>query len=674
MWCAMTISGVRGDHVVLARAAALDGVYVQFDPNDEDTPQLGDALELHSETTPSASLRVRARIAWTGYSKDFRGRRVRVARLQLINPEAGETIALRTRLHTVEPLVFAVGLEGSSLGSLESFRWMDVAKEDLLSRLDGANEEAVLVLGPGLTPAEARSLLALVTSRFPNSTSNVLAGLGPQLDVFQDFVDNDSVFYVSRLPMEDGHLCAVVTAAARRQQERLLRVEDLEPGTERLLEFSAQIARQQDVPSLGRVVSNAVRVLLDVQDVECLTYNAATELLCSMEPKAGEARTLSAAAGLTGYAARTAERVELEIAGADPRYDADADNPRGDPNVRLIAEPIVGLHSAVLGVAVAIRPAHGAVFSALDVAVMRRLVRCAAAALAAINSRSREETLLDKALSTRASDMFREEALEHHAGATVKPGELLRTSPRWLRTIPWFISGVLASAVVFASIVRIPRYSTGPAVVRARHKVSALATADGLVSSIDVSPGDRVRRGATIGWFQPSSTMSAPAREELRAPIDGLVGPLLAPAGAHIAAGDPILTVMDEKSGCELIALLPASSTIQIQRDDTLRLRLHGYAGVQISPSIVRVSTAVVGPTEAARYLGLSDGTAITMTVPARIVRASLPTTFPSGDRLYLYQDGMTGDAEVVASRDSLLAIVVPGLKAFLATRARGTP
>src|SRR5947209_6243331 len=84
---------------------------------------------------------------------------------------------------------------------------------------------------------------------------------------------------------------------------------------------------------------------------------------------------------------------------------------------------------------------------------------------------------------TTPTPLFREEALEHHAGQR-QEGQLLRLSPGWTRWSFWLLAAVVAAAIVYAALGTIHEYAAGPAVVRVEDCADLTATfASGRVST-----------------------------------------------------------------------------------------------------------------------------------------------------------------------------------------------
>src|SRR5688572_11428803 len=89
------------------------------------------------------------------------------------------------------------------------------------------------------------------------------------------------------------------------------------------------------------------------------------------------------------------------------------------------------------------------------------------------------------------ADIFRKEALEHHA-APPREGEPLRLSPTWTRWTFWLLAGACFTAVAYGIVGQVSEYATGPAVVRIEGKTDVTAQAAGVVASVHVQPGQHV--------------------------------------------------------------------------------------------------------------------------------------------------------------------------------------
>jgi membrane fusion protein (multidrug efflux system) len=98
----------------------------------------------------------------------------------------------------------------------------------------------------------------------------------------------------------------------------------------------------------------------------------------------------------------------------------------------------------------------------------------------------------------------------------------------------------------------------------------------------------------------------------------------------------------------------------------SLRFDLRGYRTRRIAAVIDEIGTEVIGPNEAARYLG-PQADAAAIAGPVVLVSAHLPEdTFLSDGKTYHYYDGMSGNAEVEIGSERVLFAVIPGLKGLL--------
>jgi hypothetical protein len=103
-----------------------------------------------------------------------------------------------------------------------------------------------------------------------------------------------------------------------------------------------------------------------------------------------------------------------------------------------------------------------------------------------------------------------------------------------------------------------------------------------------------------------------------------------------------------------------------------LNVELRGYRHASQRLTIAAVAGEVVGPEEAKRLLGPEVASALSLSCPLVRVEAVFPRdTFQASGGSYALHDGMWGSAEVSVRSESLLAALVPGLRAVL-ERLRG--
>ena len=657
----------------IARGLDVIGLRVHVPAADAGGLSPGQAIDLHWERAPIGPLDTSARVVTIDPAKSPRGQAVASISLDLVGLSNRQRRELREQLSSLPSVILTVGLD-HPVGEADtaSLRIVDAVDLDgVLSRL--AQEDAVaLVLGPRLGPWEAHALLSRVLAEFPDSpTVNIVLGAGPEPEIFQEFVNRDRIFYLSRSAITPKQLGLILAAAVRHFQSKLEGTADAFAGTdssaERLLDFCIRLSAQQDLPNAAGLLVETVRTYLAAERAQCLIYDAEKEVLTAPEAASEELRIESAAAGLVGYVARTGESIELDRVADDPRYDREADDPEGAGDAHYVAAPVCGPGDAVLAVVSASRDRDAAPFSPQDTEMLKLLGTCAAPAFAAILWQTRIQNLLrSRAHVAGSADIFRQEALEYHNRSWDEEGELLRTPPRWLRRTHWITLVLLLMICLYASLARISETVSGPVVLRARNKIAVTAGVGGLVRSVEVSVGDRVRAGDLLVrlYDTAGATTLERFREQLQAPSDGIVSDIRVRPGQQINAGEQVASIVDEGAGYELIALLPGSYAPQIQPGMPFVVKLAGYPDSRQSIGIDWVGAEVVGPREGARAAGWESGDAPAVGGPVIVIRSQLfSTKFRSGKREYTYHDGMTGDAELTVRSEPMLVSLVPGLK-----------
>jgi hypothetical protein len=131
-----------------------------------------------------------------------------------------------------------------------------------------------------------------------------------------------------------------------------------------------------------------------------------------------------------------------------------------------------------------------------------------------------------------------------------------------------------------------------------------------------------------------------------------------------VAPGEHVVTIEQDKARPKIIAFLPGSDLPQIKKGMKVRLALQGYDTPSIYGVIEEIGQEVIGPREAARYLGTAQADATPVGGAVVVVVASLPVeTFEFEDQPYRFHDGMPGVAEVEINSESVLYALVPGLR-----------
>ncbi|HMB70925.1 MAG TPA: HlyD family efflux transporter periplasmic adaptor subunit, partial [bacterium] len=154
------------------------------------------------------------------------------------------------------------------------------------------------------------------------------------------------------------------------------------------------------------------------------------------------------------------------------------------------------------------------------------------------------------------------------------------------------------------------------------------------------------------------------AEREVRAPHGGIVNDVRIRTGQRLAAGERVVSLVQEDRGLELVALVPGRYRPLLEPGMPLRLRVSGYSHAYVDLTVSEVGDEVVGPDAVRRYLGAEVGDAVRVDGPVVMMRASLPTrTFHSDGREHELFPGMQGVAEIPVRRESVLMVLLPGLK-----------
>jgi membrane fusion protein (multidrug efflux system) len=305
------------------------------------------------------------------------------------------------------------------------------------------------------------------------------------------------------------------------------------------------------------------------------------------------------------------------------------------------------------------------------------------------------------------SKIFREEALRHHEG-TQQEGDVLRISPAWTRWTYWTLLGLLLAALAYSLLGTLPEYATGPALVKVDGQSQLTVDLPGIVSTVEVRPGQRVEPGqALIRFHSQEETVSldriqrefdlqlirvlrdpsdesarqaltslraerelAEARQQartLRAPQAGVVSDLRIRRGQYVTPGESVVSIVGDDVTVSLVALLPGGYRPTLEPGRPLRVQLDGFTHEYHTFTIESVGDQIVGPTEVRRFLGPEISDALQLTGPMVVVRARLPSsTFTSKGRTFNYFDGMLARADARVREERILVGLIPGLKGAL--------
>jgi hypothetical protein len=674
--CDVELSSSAGARAATARWVDGEQIWVDYPSDHGDALLPGTEYVLRAEASPLGPLRTAVRVASVFFTVDPRGQPVRSVRLELCGLDDVSRQALCQRLKAHRPIVVFFGPThlARDAADREAFQVLEPRDETQLLKMLEEQDVAVLVFSPDLVPAEARRLLLRVRTQLPGlSTANVVLCAGPQTDLFQSFVDEDRIFYLTSGPVEATALRSLLDAAvrhfeAKRRAAPSAGQDDAVSDTE--LDFCARLCVQVELVEAGALLVEAVQTLLEAEAARCLTYDRDEEVLRPIGRSAAEAPAESVAAGLVGFVARTGQPVALEAVGADVRYDAAADTPDAGRDVRLAAQPVFGPRREVIAVLTAVRSASAPAFSSADEQTLERLASYAAPTLSVMLAQVRTQALLlERSQSVRGdSETYRQEALAHYVGRWNRDGGLLKTLPRWMTSLQWGLLALFLVGVVALGLARHRQYASGPAVIRARHRIGLHAPSPGRVQALAVAPGERVKVGDVVAEIAVATDASSLRSEKVRAPATGIVKDVRVRLDQRVVLGDPIADIVDEEAGYEVVALLPGVHAPALRLGMPVTLQLRGYPDARETAAIAQVGATVVDFAEAARSAGLADpGPSMDMGSVVIVRSALSKPTFSAGGKWHSYHDGMQGRGEVVVGEEPMVVGIVPGLRALVA-------
>jgi multidrug resistance efflux pump len=304
--------------------------------------------------------------------------------------------------------------------------------------------------------------------------------------------------------------------------------------------------------------------------------------------------------------------------------------------------------------------------------------------------------------------IFREEALVHHTRGGVR-GDVLQLTPRSFFWVHYLLLVLCVAIIVFSCMGQIDEYASGPAVVRIEGRNEVTAPNAAVIERIMVSPGDHVAAGDVLMRFAASAenaelssierelsdrlaaflrdpgdreareavsdlrsrrelARASVERKTLRADRAGIVGDVRIRSGQLVEPGMPLCTLLGDAQGSGVItALLPGQYLPLLAAGQTLRLTLDGFEKDVQGMTIERVGDQIIGPQEAARYLGRELGDAFPLSGPVVLVHARMSSTgFQSGHIDYRYYHGMHGRAEVAVRTRSIVRSLFPELSGAL--------
>ncbi len=430
-------------------------------------------------------------------------------------------------------------------------------------------------------------------------------------------------------------------------------------------------------------------------------------------PGAGTQRLAALDRGLVGFAACIESEVRLAAPHTDPRFDRATDAAPGAP---AVAEPgPILLHGCGrIGERILVAAAHReAADEPFDDAASRLMDALLGTARTHLRRWIRADNA-SNALVRGPHDLYRAEALDSYLEDAPTEGDLLRADPGWTRLTYRVLLAFVGLALLFCLLAQINEYAEGPAVVHFGDRAEIFARHEGTVQSILVKPDQQVAAGDLLLRFhspneaaevlrleqefalrlrQRLRALSDPDAEqelisarthlelarakleefEVRAPRQGVVSDIRIRPGAHLPAGEPILTLVSDHEALAVLVFLPGQARPALAPGQELRLELAGYPGVHHDLVIESVDREIIGPAQARRALGSRISDAVQLEGPVVIATAILNSaTFEADGKTLTLHDGMYGQAEVITRSRSLLLHLIPGLETLFQGHSHG--
>lgn len=295
------------------------------------------------------------------------------------------------------------------------------------------HEQAVVVLGAQLAGDAARAWLAQTAPGLPLGCCLVIVlAAGSESAAFAEWVEADVVFYLSRAPMSESELVALLVAA----RARLLVLDGSQPApsplptrdvarVRRLIELGERAALQSDAASVAQLAAEGIPDILAAERGACLLYDAAADILWNRAAGTAAERRANASAGLASYALRTGQALSVPDVTLDPRFAPELDAPEGLRDGRLLVAPVLAAPDKPLAVVMARRAASAPSFEPVD---LNTLAALASELVAPLRRLATRQALAARTGGAR-SRLYRLEALRHHGEGWDRHGEPLRPVP-----------------------------------------------------------------------------------------------------------------------------------------------------------------------------------------------------------------------------------------------------
>lgn len=301
--------------------------------------------------------------------------------------------------------------------------------------------------------------------------------------------------------------------------------------------------------------------------------------------------------------------------------------------------------------------------------------------------------------------IYRLEAVEEARAPKRKYGDVLQISPLWLHASYWVVAAFLVTSIVVGAFARVNEYSRGPAIIAASSKTVITTRSAGQVAQVMVAPGQLVREGEVLLRLNDEEESAELARlqnefdqqlarsllergdkvaketlvglraqrdlaraklleRSIRASKAGRVSDVRAREGQYVAAGVPIISLLELEPRFRVMALLPGASLPEVKPGMPLRVELTGYSYAYQTVRVVDVSQQVIGPSEARRFLGSDVADSVLVEGPVTLVQGEIEgTSFTVDGRELGFHDGMPAMAEVPVRQVRLVVLLAPWVR-----------
>jgi multidrug efflux pump subunit AcrA (membrane-fusion protein) len=312
------------------------------------------------------------------------------------------------------------------------------------------------------------------------------------------------------------------------------------------------------------------------------------------------------------------------------------------------------------------------------------------------------------------TELFRAEALEHHAGGDLAEGDLVRFDRRWAGVVYKVLMAAAFVGFGFISLFSVNDYASGPAVVRIEGRRVITSAVAAAVDEVLVDPGRLVAAGTLLVRLHSADEANELARASreldlqlarmlrdpadvslrqslaafraardqaqnavdartIRAEVAGYVTDVRVRPGQHVNLGDVVLAVAPAgQARPSVVAMVPGDYRPMLKQGLPLRFELDGFRYEYADLEVGEVAAEAVGPLEVQRLLGQDRAESILLGPGAKVlVTARLPApTFSSEGQPYGYFDGLTGTAEIRVRSEPILVTLVPALRQWIPASA----